>query len=360
MEGRVDWNLDATEIPVPSVKEAGERQSLRTKSILKKLYVILGITISLICLFLAFHNIQWTEVAFTLKRANHLKLSAAIFFQLLSLAIAGLRWKTVINLPGVSWASTSASMMVGLMVNNILPGRMGELVRSVLLAQEVKKSRSFLFATVVLDRLSDLLVLVILALASATIYSSFSWLRQMSMIGGAVLLLAFLLIGIFSYSTMGLRLEGMVQPFVPVRFYGKVVDILRKFRFGLQTIQSIRRGVAIFGLSWTVWGAWFLCLYYGLRAFELCPPLWGMILLLAVLNLGGLIPSSPGYAGTYHLLAILVLSNLGMRKEEALSFILVFHALWYIPQTLIGVTILIRKNLSLSNLLEGNGRAGQE
>lgn len=309
--------------------------------------MLLGITISLICLFLAFHNIQWTEVASTLKKANYLKLGAAIFFQLLSLAIAGLRWKTVINLPGVSWVSTSAYLMVGLMVNNILPGRMGELVRPVLLGQELKRSRSFLFATVVVDRLSDLLVLVILALSSASIYSSFSWLRQMSMIGGGVLLLAFFLIGIFSYSTMGLRLEGMVQAFVPVRFHARIIDILKKFRLGLQTIQSIRRGIAILGLSCAVWGIWFLSLYYGLRAFELAPPLGAMILLLAVLNLGGLIPSSPGYAGTYHLLAILVLSNFGIRKEEALSFILVFHALWYIAQTLIGLMILIRKNLDL-------------
>ena len=281
-----------------------------------------------------------------------------IFFQILSLAIAGLRWKTVINLPGVSWTSTSASMMVGLMVNNILPGRMGELVRPVLLGRELKRSPSFLFATVVVDRLSDLLVLVILALVSAGVYSSFSCLRQMSMIGGGILLLAFFLIGIFSYSTMGLKLEGMVRALVPVRFHARIIDILKKFRFGLQTIQSVRRGVAIFGYSWAVWGAWFLSLYYGLRAFELAPPLGATILLLAVLNLGGLIPSSPGYAGTYHLLAILVLSNFGMRKEEALSFILAFHALWYIPQTLIGVMILIRKNIDLSKLLEKDTEPG--
>lgn len=314
--------------------------------------MILGITISLICLFLAFHKIQWTEVASTLRRANYFKLGAAIFFQLLSLAIAGFRWKTVINLPGVSWASTSTSMMAGLMVNNLLPGRMGELVRPILLGQEVKRSRSFLFATVVVDRLSDLLVLVILALLSFSMFPSLPWARQMSMIGGGILLLAFFLIGAFSHSTIELKLESMARPFVPARFYVRVIDILKKFRLGFQTVRSIRRGVAIFGLSWLVWGAWFFCLYYGLTAFELDVPLWGMILLLAVLNLGGLIPSSPGYAGTYHLLAIFVLSNFGIRKEEALSFILVFHALWYVPQTFIGIIILIRKNLSIWQLLE--------
>ena len=49
--------------------------------------------------------------------------------------------------------------------------------------------------------------------------------------------------------------------------------------------------------------------------------------------------------------AILVLSNFAIKKEEALGFILVFHALWYVPQTLLGLIILIKKNLSLGQLL---------
>lgn len=314
--------------------------------------MILGILISLICLFLAFRKIQWVEVASTFRRANYLELGISIFFQLLCLAIAGFRWKTIINLPGVSWTSTSSAMMVGLMVNNILPGRMGELVRPIVLGQEVKRSRSFLFATVVIDRLSDLFVLVILALLSFSIFPSFPWARQISIIGGLILIIIFSLIGIFSYSTIGFKLEGIVRQSVPARFDERVNKILNKFRLGFQTIQSIRRGVTIFGLSWFVWGAWFLCLYYGLKAFELDIPLGGMILLLAVLNLGGLVPSSPGYAGTYHLLAILVLTNFAIKKEEALSFILVFHALWYVPQTFIGIIILIRKNLNIWQLLE--------
>jgi uncharacterized membrane protein YbhN (UPF0104 family) len=53
-----------------------------------------------------------------------------------------------------------------------------------------------------------------------------------------------------------------------------------------------------------------------------------------------------------HCLAILVLSNFAIKKEEALGFILVFHALWYVPQTLLGLIILIKKNLSLWQLLE--------
>jgi uncharacterized protein (TIRG00374 family) len=322
------------------------------KGIGKNIYVILGFSISIICLFFAFRGIQWARVASTLTKTNYLGLISSVFFQLLSLAIAGFRWKTVINLSEASWTSASASMMVGLMVNNILPGRLGEFVRPILLGQEIKKSKSFLFATVVIDRMLDLLVLVILGLLSFGMFPFLPWARQMSIIGGLVLVLALSLIGVFSYSNIGLKIEKIVYQYGSTHFYGRVAHSLQKFRLGFRSIGSIQRGAAIFGLSWLVWAAWFLFLYYALSAFKLILPMWGMILLLSTLNLGGLVPSSPGYAGTYHLLAILVLSNFAIKKEEALGFVLVFHALWYVPQTLLGLIVLIKKNLNLWQLLE--------
>jgi hypothetical protein len=322
------------------------------KGIGKNIYKVLGFGISIICLYFAFRGIEWIQVAVTFRKANFFWLILSILFQLLSLAIAGFRWKTVINLPEVSWASASASMMVGLMVNNILPGRMGEFVRPILLGQEIKRSKAFLFATVVIDRISDLLVLLILGLLSFGMFPFIPWARQMSIVGGWVLVLGLLVIGIFSYSNVGLKIEKIICQYGSTRFYERIAHSLQKLRLGFRSFQSIQRGAAVFGLSWLVWAAWFLCLYYALNAFKLILPIWGVILLLSTLNLGGLVPSSPGYAGTYHLLAILVLSNFAIKKEEALGFILVFHALWYVPQTLLGLIILIKKNLSLGQLLK--------
>jgi glycosyltransferase 2 family protein len=325
---------------------------LGLKGIGKKIYLILGFAISAVCLFFALRGIEWIQVASTFGKASLFGLVLSLLFQLVSLAVAGFRWKTVINLPEISWASASASMMVGLMVNNILPGRMGEIARPILLGQESKQSKAFLFATAVTDRLLDLLVLVILALLSFGMFPSIPWARQMSMIGGGVLILAVVLIGGFGYSTLGPKVEKMFHRLGPARFSERMAHTLQKFRLGFRSIGSIQRGVAVFGLSWLVWTAWFLGLYFCLNAFALSLPLWGMILLLCALNLAGLVPSSPGYAGTYHLLAILVLSYFAIKKEDALSFILVFHALWYIPQTLLGLIILAKKNLSLWQLVK--------
>ncbi len=318
----------------------------------KKFYIFIGFLISAVCLFFAFRGIEWAEMASTLRRANLWWVASSVLLQLVALAIAGLRWKTVINLSEVSWAQVSRSMTVGLMVNNILPGRMGEFVRPMLLGQETKRSRTYLFATVVIDRISDLLVLVILALLSFGMFPRIPWAREMSVASGTVLIVAFIAIGLFGYPATGLQIERALYRFSPLRFRTKLSNSLEKLRFGFQSIGSMQRGAAVFMLSCLLWAAAFFSLYFTLDSFGLGIPVWGMILLLAVLNLGGLIPSSPGYAGTYHLIAIAVLSTFAVRKAEALSFILVFHATWYVPQTLLGLAILTQKNLRIWQLLE--------
>jgi uncharacterized protein (TIRG00374 family) len=320
------------------------------RSIGRLFYFVLGFSISIVCLFFAFKGIQWVEVVESFERANLWWLTASFLCQLLALFFAGWRWNTIINLPDVSWAQTSGAMVVGFMVNNILPGRMGELVRPILLGQETKRSRTYLFATVVIDRISDLLVLVTLVLLSFGMFPLISWARQLSIGSGMVLLAGFFAIGLFNHPATGSRIEGIVYHLTPLRFREKVADLLQKLRLGFRSIGSIRHGAGVLLLSWCLWTSAFLSLYLTLHSFRVTVPFWGMVLLLAVLNLGSLVPSSPGYAGTYHLLAVAVLSAFAIKKAEALSFALVFHAAWFIPQTLLGFVVLTKKNLSLWQL----------
>jgi uncharacterized protein (TIRG00374 family) len=208
----------------------------------KKIYGLIGFSISIVCLFFAFKGIQWIEVAESFERANLWWLSASVLCQLLALVFAGFRWNTIINLSDVSWAQTSGAMVVGYMVNNILPGRMGEFVRPIMLGLETKRSRTYLFATVVIDRISDLLVLVILVLLSLWMFPLISWARQLSIVSGMVLLASFFAIGLFNHPATGSKIEGIIYQLTPFRFREKAADLLQKLRLGFRSIGSIRRG----------------------------------------------------------------------------------------------------------------------
>lgn len=322
------------------------------KGIGRKVYVLIGFVISFICLFLAFRKVQWTQVASILANLHYFWLIMSIFFQLIYLAIAGFRWKLVINLPEVSWRSAVGAMSVGLMVNNILPGRLGEFARAILLGQETRTNKGFLFATVVIDRMFDLIVLVTLGLLSTGGNPTIPWVREIRMTGSLALFFAISIIILFARTRIGLRIEGIFREILPIPLSEKMGNLIQEFRLGLRSVKSAKKGTIIFGFSCLVWTVWSISLYCGLHSFGLTIPFWGLILLLSVLNLGGLIPSSPGYMGTYHLLIVATLAIFGIKKEDALSFALVFHALWFMPQTLIGFIILTRKNFSLWRLMK--------
>lgn len=326
-----------------------EDKCLAQKQIKRRIFAIIGLPISGACLYFAFKGIHWISVIAALKAASYSALVLSLFFQLISLTVAGYRWKMIINLPEVSWTATLSAMMVGLMVNNVLPGRIGELVRPVLLGQETKVSKVFLFATVMIDRFLDLIVLVILGFLSFSQFPATPWAHRIALTGG-LFVVVFLLLAGLCYSNFRIQVIPNQYRSRLEHLFAKFSSPVQNFKQGFARISSIRRGLKVFGISCLVWSAWFLSMYYALGAFHLSLPVWGGILLLATLNLSGLIPSSPGYVGTYHLLAVVVLSIFGVEKEKALSFILVFHAIWYVPQTILGVAIIIRKHLTLSGL----------
>src|SRR5436190_6011960 len=129
----------------------------------------LGIVLSVALLWYAFHGIEWAKVAVAIRAANLwlLLLSALVATGIFPLRAR--RWRTILDpvephLPfGPLWRSTA----IGMMVNNIVPARAGELARAYALSREVPAVPfSTAFASLAVDRVFDLLVVLLLTFAA--------------------------------------------------------------------------------------------------------------------------------------------------------------------------------------------------
>jgi len=69
-----------------------------------------------------------------------------------------------------------------------------------------------------------------------------------------------------------------------------------------------------------------------------------------VLNLGLIVPSSPGYVGVYEFLLVTLLSIFGIPKHEALSLSVLFHAVWYVLYTTVGFVFFLREGVSIGEI----------
>jgi uncharacterized protein (TIRG00374 family) len=129
---------------------------------------LLGLVISAISLYLALRGIDWTAVLAALKEAQYWYILPNGACILLSLWLRAIRWRYMTDAvkPGIALHSLFASTMIGFMVNNVLPLRLGEIARPFSLSQKEDLSRSAAFATIVVERVFDALSLFLVSVAS--------------------------------------------------------------------------------------------------------------------------------------------------------------------------------------------------
>ena len=115
---------------------------------------------------------------------------------------------------------------------------------------------------------------------------------------------------------------------------------------GLSDPVGRRRAGVLAGISLLAWGSWALGAWFVARAvgIELSP--LEAVFVTSVVNLGVAIPSSPGFIGTYQWLGVSALALFDVGTEQALAFAILVQAAWYVPTTLVGGGLLVRRGLA--------------
>jgi uncharacterized membrane protein YbhN (UPF0104 family) len=106
---------------------------------------------------------------------------------------------------------------------------------------------------------------------------------------------------------------------------------------------GLRRVVLALALSTVAWGTWACAAGVVRRSLEISLSRVELVFATAVINLGVVIPSSPGFIGTYQWLAVSALGVVGVEGDVAIAFSLLMLAIWFIPTTIAGGAIAIRE-----------------
>jgi uncharacterized protein (TIRG00374 family) len=306
-------------------------------------------------------RIRIPELIQVLAHARYLYLLPALVMFLASFYVRAYRWKLfLLPVGNVRFGSSFSSMMIGYMVNNILPLRMGELFRAYSIGQAEKISKSSAFATVVVERLFDILCLLLILGIIFLFFPFPSWIRQSSLItlAGTVILVAMLVFLIFK-TELAVKINVKVFGVLGKRIAEKIEHITRQFTRGLDIFKRTEHYFIIIVASLILWVFYAACVYCVLYTFDFVSPEFPLIqhspimislVILAVGTIAIIIPSTPGAVGTYHGVVVLGLSLFGVPAEQAMGFALVNHLLNYLPLTLIGLYCYWRHNLHLSEI----------
>ena len=297
--------------------------------------LLVGVPVSALLLWLAFRNVDVDAMWDVVRGADLPLLVVAVVVVGLVYVLQGLRWRTIVGRPKPTRRRYTELIAAGIACNNVLPGRVGELYRSRVIALEAGLPSGRGFATVILDRCFDVAALATFLLVALPMVVGEAWLLRIA-VGAAVLLVVIAAGLLFARRyTHGRsrqrRRRGLVR--------GLVRDTLE----GLAEPLGRRRIAQSFGLSLGAWAVWATAAVLVGRSVGVDLHLLDALFVTAVLGLGTAIPSSPGYVGTYQWLGVEALTALGVPREEALAFSIVMHATWYVPTTLAGAYVLLAR-----------------
>jgi len=330
------------------------------------IFLSIGIGLSAIALFFAFRNVPFVQLVDYMSSINYFWIIPSILVVLIAFILRALRWQLILkSVQEVSYWRAYHPMMIGFMMNCIFPGRVGEVARPVILKKNDHVPVSSGLATVAVERVFDVGILVILfAVMMMTVqvdpnfdmaFGKYHLNKEMLMTvrGGMVKLIIVLIAGIVMVSTekvrtmMGrliIKMPGFLF-FVSESSKGKIkekvciplIKIVEDFASGFSLIKYPKEMFICVGLSFAIWGLSAFSYYIlaiGSPGIDLS--FMEIVSVMIIVCFFIAIPSVPGFWGIWEAGGVFALSLYGIPVKEAAGFTLANHVIQIFPVIIMG------------------------
>lgn len=315
----------------------------------------IGIVISLVCLYFAFQGIQFDKLLDSLRGIDYLWLILASFLFCVSYSGRVFRWQLLFSPLKLRLGKIFNALNIGYFLSNLLPARLGDVVRAYLIGEIEGVSKMHAISTIVVERMSDgLTVVLLLALTALFVPNIPNEARQGAILTAALGVIAIAVLLLLSFQKeRGMNLLKRVTARIPFLQNQKLWSALESLIDGFAVLRSPRTLVGAAGWALFAWVIGGVMYWVVMRAMNMNQPLAAAFLVMTVTSLVVVVPSSPGYVGVFHYFAQLTLVTVfGEDPSRALSFAFVMHAFTYIWLMILGVFSMWHEGLSLSKLHE--------
>ena len=338
----------------------------------------MSIIVSLGCSWLFIRSIEWASLKNALIEANYWFIIPATILALLLYVVRAFRWQGLLShiKPISPWSLLSITS-IGFMANNILPARVGEVLRPFLLYKKENIKFSTSFATVVVERIFDMLGLILFAVAtlfllpnpdtahhtpsfplittdvvttgSSVIPSLKKWTEVFAAFGGITIILLFLIVA------KPLFFKNILTTWcslLPHNLKDKIINLYDSFVFGLKILENKLKTIWILILSLIVWLMGGIEIYILSFAFDLQLPFAGACLVAVCLALAVALPQAPGYIGVFHIAVLKSLHIFGIETTLAQSYAIILWAISIFPATIMGFFFLWKEGIAFREVVK--------
>ena len=289
--------------------------------------LLLSLAVGGLFLFLAFRDVAWNELGDAFAQLDPRWLVPAIAVSLLLQVFRAWRWqlelRPLARLPlGLLWVVAS----VAYMAINVLPVRVGEVVRPWLLSRCTAITFSNVVGNLIVEKTMDSAVIVFYILLGLVTTANLPvWVRRGALVpAGAFVGLAVLVVLLWWRGERVVE-RGLVHV-LPPRVGARVLGVARALVDGMRVLGDARLAAAVFAVSVALWFLPILSSWIMTRAFHLNVPFNAALVVFIFIGFGTALPQAPGMVGTYQVACILALGLFGVPQPTALAYGLVLNA----------------------------------
>jgi uncharacterized protein (TIRG00374 family) len=306
-----------------------------------------------------FYFIDPNQLLKALQGADYRLVVIAFLVSVCWLLVRGMVWRTLLQ-NKASYSQVFFTVTEGYLLNNLLPFRLGEVARALLLSQKANLQFWGVLSTIVIERILDLAMAAGLILITLPFVVGARWAGEAAFGAGSLVVVGLVVLYLLArYRVWAIRLYEKLGARWPtlLRIGGGRVTA---FLTGLSVLTT---GTLFFkAIAWSITN-WLVALtqYYLLMLafFPNANLLWAAFA-LGVAALGIAAPSSPGALGVLELSIVGALALFGLNSSTALAYAIVSHVFNYLSNGLLGSYALARDGESLTGLYQRVRRISQK
>ncbi len=314
--------------------------------------IILGIIISAIFIYISVKGVEFKEIIDSLENVSYQYLIPVIILFLTLSLLRSLRWGVILSpIEKIGQKRLFPINCVGNAAIDLLPMRMGEFVRPYLIINNSRIPFSSAMATVFVERVLDLLTLLLILLIAIFNSSLPSWIVKSGYISSFIFIVMICLMCFLYYKTEPtLNLFRPLFNKLPQKINMRIEELILKFIEGLKIISNPKRLISTLLFSVLIWVFSALAIYNLFLFQNLQLPLLSSFVVLIVLTIGTSLPAAPGLLGNFQFSCIAALAIFDVPKGNALAFSMVFYLFAIGINLLLGLIFLHFTSLSFKEI----------
>jgi glycosyltransferase 2 family protein len=312
-----------------------------------------GLLFSGVFIYFSLRGIDFSTLWAGLKKADYVFVLAAAVAFIVLMWSRSWRWGGILDpIRKVGQKTLFPITCVGYMAIAILPFRLGELIRPVLINRRIPDVPLMSgISSVIVERIFDALILTTILLSSFVILPLPQWLVISAVIILAICLVLLIAMIVIAFNTdKAIKLMSPLFRILPEKLSRRVIDLIRDLSNGFKAITNPRRFVFITLQTLVVWIVGAIAVFLLFQSLKLDLPLAAIIVVISFNGLGVMLPSAPGFVGNFEYSVILALSLFNIPKENALVFAIIYHVLGIGINILLGLAFLPLTRFSLKSL----------